>query len=418
MAERIEIVTALIDKVSGKAKQITDSLTTLDQGIKKTITTTYKQAKSGYVVDKINTKLIKSTKSYADQIEELSKSWTGMFRIFLPMMFGFQQMSRTMKSAIEPALDLVGATELYQQFLAIKYLPTALEQLENVMNLGEAWMDQSEAQRKAEGDLVLLTYQLSELVSVIAQANLLFGAFGDLIPTISLEPFGVGVEITGRQMIGLATTVGTLTSGLATLGDETGRTISLFGGLGQAMAIEGTDAISRFAEKMGWLRNNQIKPTTESTENLVDKIVNIGKEATKAAIDKVIDWINGLNEAIQSIKDKTVTITVNIVQTIIGPLKEFASYALEAIKKFGIFKGPLLSFGLPAKQAGGYIPKTGPYLLHKGEYVVPANRAGGGREIVLNVSYDINVADKIEFERMIRENNLNLVEEIKRQISI
>lgn len=78
------------------------------------------------------------------------------------------------------------------------------------------------------------------------------------------------------------------------------------------------------------------------------------------------------------------------------------------------------SVGMPSRQFGGPIPVTGPYLLHRGEHVIPARgRAGGGEGgIVVSPIYNINVSDKEEMEKILRDNNLKLVEEVKRQIAI
>ena len=40
---------------------------------------------------------------------------------------------------------------------------------------------------------------------------------------------------------------------------------------------------------------------------------------------------------------------------------------------------------LGSKKSGGYISETGPYLLHKGEYVVPTNETGG-KSLTINIS--------------------------------
>jgi hypothetical protein len=70
-------------------------------------------------------------------------------------------------------------------------------------------------------------------------------------------------------------------------------------------------------------------------------------------------------------------------------------------------------------QTGGYVARTGPYILHAGEYVVPKKDVGDKRgDIILNVSYDIQVSDREEMERLLRYNNQQLVEEVKRQVAI
>ena len=77
--------------------------------------------------------------------------------------------------------------------------------------------------------------------------------------------------------------------------------------------------------------------------------------------------------------------------------------------------------GMPSRQSGGIIPENGPYYLHKGEYVVPPSRARSGSgesNISVNTTYNVQVSDKVEMEKMLRENNGKLVEDVKRQIAV
>jgi len=67
-------------------------------------------------------------------------------------------------------------------------------------------------------------------------------------------------------------------------------------------------------------------------------------------------------------------------------------------------------------QYGGIMPYTGLAYLHAGERIIPAGK--GGEEIILNVSYNIQVSDKREMERLLKDNNIRLVEEVKRQIAV
>jgi hypothetical protein len=66
-------------------------------------------------------------------------------------------------------------------------------------------------------------------------------------------------------------------------------------------------------------------------------------------------------------------------------------------------------------QSGGDILRSGLAYVHKGETVIPTNKKS---EVTLNVTYNIQVHDKYEMEKLLRDNNLKLVEEVKRQINI
>lgn len=47
----------------------------------------------------------------------------------------------------------------------------------------------------------------------------------------------------------------------------------------------------------------------------------------------------------------------------------------------------------PMLQYGGYVPHTGLYTMHAGEYVVPAGRAGGGGEHIDNRTFNFDIHD-------------------------
>ena len=67
-------------------------------------------------------------------------------------------------------------------------------------------------------------------------------------------------------------------------------------------------------------------------------------------------------------------------------------------------------------QYGGIMPYTGLAYLHAGEKIIPAGK--GGEEIILNVSYNIQVSDKREMERLLKDNNIRLVDEVKRMVAV
>jgi hypothetical protein len=61
---------------------------------------------------------------------------------------------------------------------------------------------------------------------------------------------------------------------------------------------------------------------------------------------------------------------------------------------------------LPSKQTGGYIPETRPYLLHKGESVIPAGGKGGTRLILdkpINVNLTATLYDNVDVQSLVRK---------------
>jgi hypothetical protein len=70
-------------------------------------------------------------------------------------------------------------------------------------------------------------------------------------------------------------------------------------------------------------------------------------------------------------------------------------------------------------QSGGVVPGSPsqaiPILAHGGERITPKNETMKG-EIIFSPVYNINVADKSDFERLIKNNNTRMVEDLRRLI--
>jgi len=93
-----------------------------------------------------------------------------------------------------------------------------------------------------------------------------------------------------------------------------------------------------------------IKTIKENVPKIRDAIVQMFKDAFMAVVDKVEGWMATIMRKIsEGFSDVKITI----------------SGAVSKVKG---------AIGLESKQMGGFIPETKPYLLHKGEYVLPAGR--------------------------------------------
>jgi len=163
---------------------------------------------------------------------------------------------------------------------------------------------------------------------------------------------------------------------------------------------------------------------------ILDGIKN-NREAIATAMNKVLDMIS---QALEDNVDKIVDIGLWLAETIvIGLVRNLPRLLVAAIKgAFGILDsafnigldiGEALGApkgGVPRMQTGGIIPGSPstpvPIIAHGGETVIPAGRGTGG--IVMNVSYNVTVSDKREFESMLRINNDKLVEDVRRIVEV
>jgi len=366
-----------------------------------------------------------TTQNTAKGFANLFGTMKGSLSILLPTMFGFQNISKAMKSAVDPALELVGANQLYQQMLAIKYLPTALKQLDAVAELGDEWMNESDSQRESEGDMILAIDKMSEFATYTAQNTMLLGALGDAFPTIELTIFGTGIELTGRTIGSFLGLTGSLATGLSVLADKGSSTAITFGGFEQAVGIKATDAIaslglnaedtktkledstvagSTFNDMIDIMNPDLVTSSTafwkltEKVGTYFTKLMGIPerkKLEIETNIENVILSTGILKQSIDNFKDKTITLTIQSV--ILGAFLQI----LNMVKSLGKIALDYLLSG--TRQYGGYIPSTGLYEMHAGERVVTAG--GGG----VNFNPTVNINASISSDMDIRgiANKLN-----------
>lgn len=95
---------------------------------------------------------------------------------------------------------------------------------------------------------------------------------------------------------------------------------------------------------------------------------------------KIIEIVDGIKAKIQPVLD----ITSNITKTTSGIGSSISSAF-----------GQAQSFLLGSRESGGYIPQTGPYLLHEGEFVVPKNN-NSGMNITFNFNGDVSDIETLQ----------------------
>jgi hypothetical protein len=94
---------------------------------------------------------------------------------------------------------------------------------------------------------------------------------------------------------------------------------------------------------------------------------------------------------------------INEIKAKIQPVIDMASNISNTVKNIGsgiggaVSKtfGQAQSFLLGSRESGGYIPQTGPYLLHEGEFVVPKNN-NSGMNITFNFNGDVSDIETLQ----------------------
>ena len=111
---------------------------------------------------------------------------------------------------------------------------------------------------------------------------------------------------------------------------------------------------------------------------------------------------NSTKETVENIKDYLDSIPKEVVTK--------HKIIREVVTKQTGFFGRLLG----RMQFGGYIPVTGAYLLHRGEFVIPR----GGAPISVSVAPVYNISgvgiDEIRLRNILEEHDRKLLEEIER----
>jgi len=166
-------------------------------------------------------------------------------------------------------------------------------------------------------------------------------------------------------------------------------------------------------------------------EDNISAIINFGLKILDTLLEGIIKNIDKIGKAMEEVLIalgkwigenawKLIKLGVTIAGHIIAGITKGILGALdsvfERIPGYSRIKGAVNERVFPSFQHGGVIPSTGLYTLHQGETVIPSGRNLG--EINVNTVYNINVSDKAEMEKLLRDNNLKLVEEVRRQISV
>lgn len=114
--------------------------------------------------------------------------------------------------------------------------------------------------------------------------------------------------------------------------------------------------------------------------------------------------------AIQTEYDKILERGGSILENIGDIAIKMASIASFGSPTGALFSGAKSIFG--SRAVGGEVSNTGFYRLHQGETVLRKDQQGMGGN--LQVTYNVTVSDKREFEKMLRANNQELTSQVRR----
>lgn len=363
----------------------------------------------------------KITKSYEKASEAI-----GSFSVTLPLLFGFQSISQGMTSVIDPALQLVGATQLYNDFLAIKYLPTALNQLDTILETGDAWMEQSESQREAEGEMVLWVKQMSEAVSYTAQWAQIGAAIGESMPA-----FGRSIGAIAGSAFGAGTAIAVMSS-------ETGKLNELMLGFEGAVGMGATDAVGGLMDKLGIFSDFTSVELSTDVKGLVDDFNNgsisvkeFAEELSKLPTDVQTKVLLELDrQKFREFKDSlenldiTIPVKVELQESTKEATKSKTGSTVKAVSLAAALTNPItsiptiISLGkkLLGFADGGIVPgpigTPVPAIVHGGERIIPNGNTSNN--ISPNITINANVSSSYDVRQLAEEIKRYLVNDFER----
>jgi len=401
--EVIEIVTTLVDGVSKPVRKVTQSIENLN-GAQHKITTTTQNFN-------------KKTGELTSTMQRQQAAGKRFQMQWLSLLFFGMAMQRMFGGLIKTSLEWVGITELMSTTLGVLFLPVAAQLLEFLLPIMDWFMNLPEPMKKALGWFVVGGFILGTFLSTLGQVAL--GLAGIKWLTASSGLMGLGNAASGA-----AGKVGGLTAALKGLAAIVAVAIAvtlLFSGMKEADASKALTKIF-----IGGLAAGIAALLFGATAVAA---IAIGALAVVIALEVRFHWFEkakeGINDMVRSIKER-----VNRVFAGTGTIGEIFKGAGPADvvydMHFGVAATKAEVDKMYHRESAGYDPFTGKkvedaIISPRGDiistspedYLIatkdPGSLGGGGS---LNVTYNVVVSDKREFETMLRANNENLRREV------
>lgn len=325
---------------------------------------------------------------FAKGLRTMTHGMRGFRMEMLGVMFFGMMLQRTFIGLLQPVMEAFGVFDMFRIMLMTLFLPVMEMIFPFLLTVMEWFMNLPEPVKKAIGIFVILGAIFGLIIMIIGQFALgigslilVFSGFGMLIGIIGAVAavlIGIGFIVYGLYLIvkGKFEGIGLVIMGI-------GAILLLFIGWWALIPIAVGAAVYFI-----------IKHWEVIKEFLKKTFISIGSWFKKWFWDKPREWLNSLWNYVKSIYDKIKSI---VSKSLFG----------QAIK---LTTGVLGSF-----QAGGVVPQTGPYLLHRGENVIPTDKvsSGVGNVVQENNFYGFTMDD---LKRELDDRDRKLVNQIERNV--
>jgi len=394
--ERVNVFWNFINQGSASLKEVTNQHQKLSNGM----------AQTQQITAKANTGMKKLNQSAGKGIgigKGFQFAWLGV-------MFAGMALYRVFGGLIKQQLEMWGVTELLSQTLSVVFIPLMSLLTPILYGLLAFFMDLPDGVKMAIGVFILLAAGLGLFLMVVGQIMLGVLAFIALWPTLSAvaTPIiaGLGASL-GLILIIIAVVIAVVAGMYIAWKNNF---------LGMQQVVQNiVNGIKQWFEGLKQFFGGILKVIkglfTGDFEMVKEGIIMIFKGLWNMLIG---GWHATMN-AIKAIVIGAIQIVWNIIKVVIDGIK-WVFEKIPGLNKLNPF-GAITSIGkgiLGSFATGGVVPQTGPYVLHKGETVVPN---GSGSGINMNVSYNVTVSDKREFENMLKDNNNKLTQDVRRLVN-
>lgn len=444
MEERVRIVAEIVTKGLNKLGQVSKGINTAQRSINKNVQgfgkTIAQPLQSWRQFNKEGKTFQTRGGRLANSLRMATHGMRGFRMEMLGVMFFGMNMQRMFMGFIKPVMEVYGVFELFGQMLLLTFIPTMDDLLDPFLKFFEYMTALPEATQKAIGSFTVLMIILSTLLMYFGVLSLGIGSIIQTLPTLLGAFRGVF-------------------SGIS----------KLVGGLSVFFAIL-TVVVIGFV--LAWKENfGEIKEWTQvlwnGIKDIFGGVFQVIGGIVKAFISILKGDFKGFSSAVKSIFTGIWRIITGIFKTISGfivvlslsvfrvvtgiytfiykaweKVFEVTKVVWQKVKDFVLsvlysFIGGISSlidklarlFKLRERDGGGggggggvddfiWRPGSAPVSVNPNDTIVGAKSGlgGVGTTVNLSVSYNINVSDKTEFERMMDDNNKNLVDDVKRMI--
>lgn len=395
--EKVTILTEVVDKATGQLRAISERVREFN-----TRTKTQTETLRG---------LNQQTNQY-DLIQRKTTRGLSRFNFgWLSVMFTGMALWRVFGGLIKSQFELFGINEMFSSLLTLVLLPVMELLLPLFIRFFDVVSSLPDSVKLGIGAFMILAAGLGLILLVVGQVALAVMGFGAIWPTVSSVALPV-IKAVGGALGGIAAIAGIIVAVI----------------IGMYLAwrdnfMKMRDIVSLFVSAIKLSLGGIIMVVS----GILDIIVGLFSgdfEMMKEGIKKIFiglwNFLKGgfisLAAFVGGVLVGALKIVHSIVMLIVDGIKYIGNKIGNLVGGIGKFVGNAV--GLPSYQTGGTIPATGPYLLHKGEEVIPANKVGNNGGVTVNYTINASGSNTREFDRLIRENNTKLVSDLRRLINV